>query len=272
MRLKDTPRSSEEEYEETMIDNIFSQIQVTIAAPNVDSPSSTPVKPRDITEIYARCNMSIIEPENFAEASKDKAWQKAMEIEMEMIEKNETWELVDRPSDKLVIGVKWVLDTIRTLIALAAQKGWKLYQLDVKFAFLNRAPRAWYEEINAYLISCGYVRSTSEATLYCKTKEDYGTLIVSIYVDDIVYTGSSEELIEDFKTEMMRRYEMTDLGLLYHFLGMAVIQTENCIFINQKKYALILLSKFSLKQWKPVSTPLVASEKLCKDDGSGTCR
>ncbi|BBN69600.1 BURP domain-containing protein [Prunus dulcis] len=288
-----------------MIDNISSQIQVTTAAPNVDSPSdspsSTPVKLRDITEIYARCNMSIIEPENFAEASKDKAWQKAMEIEMEMIEKNETWELVDRPSDKPVIGVKWVyktklnldgsiqkhkarlvvkgyaqkpgidfnetfapvarLDTIRTLIALAAQKGWKLYQLDVKSAFLNgvlkeevyvdqpdgfvttnyedkvyklkkalyglkQAPRAWYEEINAYLISCGYVRSTSEATLYCKTKEDSGTLIVSIYVDDIVYTGSSEELIEDFKTEMMRRYEMTDLGLLYHFLGMAVIQTK----------------------------------------------
>ncbi|KAI5340825.1 hypothetical protein L3X38_020099 [Prunus dulcis] len=125
--------------------------------------SSTPVKLRDITEIYPRCNRGIIEPENFTEASKDKAWQKAMEIEMEMIEKNETWELVDRPSDKPVIGVKWVyktklnldgsiqkhkarlvvkgyaqkpgidfnetfapvarLDTIRTLIALAAQKG-----------------------------------------------------------------------------------------------------------------------------------------------------
>ncbi|BBH01896.1 BURP domain-containing protein [Prunus dulcis] len=266
-----------------------------------------------------------------------------MEIEIEMIEKNETWELVDRPSDKPIIGVKWVyktklnldgsiqkhkarlvvkgyaqkpginfnetfasvarLDTIKTLIALAAQKGWKLYQLDVKFAFLNgvlkeevyvdqsdgfvvpnyedkvyklkkalyglkQSPRAWYEEINAYLISCGYVRSTSEATLYCKTKEDSGTLIVSIYVDDIVYTGSSGELIAEFKSEMTRRYEMTDLGLLYHFVGMAVIQTKSCIFINQKKYALTLLNRFGLKQCKPVSTPLVASEKLCKDDGS----
>ncbi|KAI5314494.1 hypothetical protein L3X38_043670 [Prunus dulcis] len=67
--------SSEEEHEETMID-ISSPPQVTTAATNVtspsDSPSSTPVKLRDITEIYARCNMSIIEPENFAEASKDK--------------------------------------------------------------------------------------------------------------------------------------------------------------------------------------------------------
>ncbi|CAL2271029.1 unnamed protein product [Prunus armeniaca] len=81
-----------------------------------------------------------------------------------------------------------------TLIDLAAQKGWKLYQLDVKYAFLNgvlkeevyvdqpdgfvvthyedkvyklkkalyglkQAPRAWYEEINAYLISCGYAEA-----------------------------------------------------------------------------------------------------------------
>ncbi|CAL2255491.1 unnamed protein product [Prunus armeniaca] len=262
MRFEDTSRSSEEEYEETMIDNISSPVQVTTDATNANSPgnspSSTPVKLRDITEIYARCNMSIIEPENFAEASKDKAWQKAMKIamkiNMEMIEKNETWELVDRPSDKPIISVKWVyktklnldgsiqkhkarlvvkgyaqkpgidfnetfapvprLDTIRTLIALAAQKGWKLYQLDVKFAFKNgvlkeevyvdqpdgfvithyedKAPRARYEEINSYLISCGYVRSTS----------------------------SNGELIAEFKIEMIR------------------------------------------------STPLVTSEKLCKDDGS----
>ncbi|CAL2258196.1 unnamed protein product [Prunus armeniaca] len=353
MNLEDNHRSTEEEYEATasstpatQLENISSSVELITYVSNTDSsdesPSSTLVKLRDITEIYARCNMSIIEPENFAEASKDKAWQKAMEIEMEMIEKNETWELVDRPSDKPVIGVKCIyktklnldgsiqkhkarlvvkgyaqkpgidfnetfapvarLDTIRTLIALAAQKGWKLYQLDVKSAFLNgvlkeevyvdqsdgfvttnyedkvyklkkalyglkQATRAWYEEINAYLVSCGYVRSTSDAILYCKTKKDSGTLIVSIYVDDIVYIGSSEELIAKFKTEMMRRYEMTDLGLLYHFLGMAVIQTESCIFINQKKYALTLLNKFGLKQCKPVSTPLVASEKLCKDDG-----
>ena len=97
--------------------------------------------------------------------------------EIEMIEKKNTWELVDRPKDREVIGVKWVyktklnsdgsiqkykarllakgfkqklgidyyetyapvarLETIRTIIALAAQKKWKLYQLDVKSAFLN---------------------------------------------------------------------------------------------------------------------------------------
>ncbi|BBN67325.1 transposable element gene [Prunus dulcis] len=60
------------------------------------------------TEIYERCNICIIEPETFEEAVKDAAWQKAMEAELEMIEKNETWELVKRPSDKPIVGVKWI--------------------------------------------------------------------------------------------------------------------------------------------------------------------
>ncbi|KAI5350573.1 hypothetical protein L3X38_003464 [Prunus dulcis] len=67
---------------------------------------------------------------------------------------------------------------------------------------------------------------------------------------------------------MMRKYEMTNLGLLYHFLRMVVIQTEHRIFISRKKYALTLLNKFGLHQCKPVSIPLVTSEKLCKNDGS----
>ncbi|BBH05186.1 multidrug resistance-associated protein 9 [Prunus dulcis] len=302
----------------------------------------TPLRYKSLTEIYESCNICIIEPESFEEAVKDAAWQKAMEAELEMIEKNETWELVKRPSDKPIVGVKWIfkvklnldgsvqknkarlvakgytqkpgidfnetfapvarLDTVRTLIALAAQKRWKLFQLDVKSAFLNgvlqeevyvdqppgfvvqdkedrvyrlkkalyglkQAPRAWYEEINSYFTAAGFQKSPSEATLYVKAAES-GILIVSLYVDDIIYTGSSEELVMSFKTEMMKRYEMTDLGLLHHFLGLGVIQAEPYIFLHQKKYARTLLDKFGLKDCKAVSTPLAMNEKLSKEDGS----
>jgi hypothetical protein len=307
------------------------------------SPSSTPVKLKTLQDIYARCHMCIIEPENYQEAFGDKAWQKAMKEELEVIEKNNTWELVERPIDKPVIGVKWVyktklhldgsvqklkahlvakgyaqksgidynetfgpvarLDTIRTLIALAAQKGWKLFQLDVKSAFLNgvlkeevyveqpegfevknaghkvyklkkalyglrQAPRAWYSEIDAYLSMCKFKRSTSEATLYTRSDMEGNLIIVSIYVDDIVYTGSSERLLSEFKREMMQRYEMSDLGLLHHFLGMGILQTDQGVFIHQSKYAKSLLNKFGLDDCKPVSIPLATREKLKKVDGS----
>ena len=66
------------------------------------------MKYKSLTEIYERCNICIIEPETFEEAIKDAAWQKAMETELEMIEKNETWELIKRPSDKPIVGVKWI--------------------------------------------------------------------------------------------------------------------------------------------------------------------
>ncbi|XP_020413022.1 uncharacterized protein LOC109947444 [Prunus persica] len=75
-------------------------------------------------------------------------------------------------------------------------------------------------------------------------------------------------MIEEFKNDMMRHYEMTDLGLLYHFLGMGVVQTEKYIFLHQKKYAMKVIEKFGLKGCKSVATPLVANERLCKEDGS----
>ena len=109
----------------------------------------------------------------------------------------------------------------------------------------------------------------SEATLYTMTKGEKDMLIVSIYVDDIIYTGSSQEMLNEFKKDTKEKYEMTDLGLLHHFLGMGVIQTDLRIFIHQRKYASSLLNKFGLNDCKPVSTPLVATEKLIKDDGSG---
>jgi hypothetical protein len=50
----------------------------------------------------------MIEPTCFEEASKDEFWNKAMDEELDQIEKNDTWELVPRPKDKNMIGTKWV--------------------------------------------------------------------------------------------------------------------------------------------------------------------
>jgi len=146
--------------------------------------------------------------------------------------------------------------------------GHKVYKLKKALYGLKQAPRAWYSEIDAYLSICKFKRSTSEATLYTRSDLEGNLIIVSIYVDDIVYTGSSERLLSEFKREMMQRYEMSDLGLLHHFLGMEILQTDQGVFIHQGKYAKSLLSKFGLDDCKPVSIPLATGEKLKKVDES----
>ena len=50
----------------------------------------------------------MMEPKNFEEASEDEDWVKAMNEELDHIEKNNTWELVPRLADKNVIGSKWL--------------------------------------------------------------------------------------------------------------------------------------------------------------------
>ncbi|KAM2064683.1 hypothetical protein ACFXTI_027680 [Malus domestica] len=75
------------------------------------TPSSTLMKLRSLEDIYARCHMCIIEIENYHEAADNTAWQDVMNAEIEMIEKNDTWELVERLANKPIIAVKWVFKT-----------------------------------------------------------------------------------------------------------------------------------------------------------------
>jgi len=119
----------------------------------------------------------------------------------------------------------------------------KVYLLQKALYRLKQAPRAWYNRINDHLLNLGFVKSLSEATLYIRLKDD-DILIMSLYVDDLLITGSNELQIKEFKQEMMCVFEMTDLGLMTYFLGMEVRQSKNEVFIYQKKYAKKILKKF----------------------------
>ena len=74
---------------------------------------------------------------------------------------------------------------------------------------LKQAPRAWYNKLDSYLISLGFSRSWNEVTLYVK-KEENETLIILVYVDDLLVTGSCKRLVETFKLDMFLRFEMSD--------------------------------------------------------------
>ena len=147
------------------------------------------------------------------------------------------------------------LDTIRLLFALTTQNGWATHHMDVKSAFLNgyleeeifveepegfvvqereekvyrlnktlyglkQAPRSWYNRIDEHLVNLGFVKSPSEFTFYVK-KVDNNILVVSFYVDDLFVTESHNELIDKFKERMKDAFEMTDLGKMAFFLGIA---------------------------------------------------
>lgn len=146
---------------------------------NTSEDDSPPRRTRQLSDIYSNCSFALLvaDPITYEDAAKCVEWQVAMADEMEAINRNETWSLVDKPENKKIIGLKWIfktkykasgeilkhkarivakgytqqlgidvdevfapvarMETIRFLFALAAQKGWMLFHLDVKSAFLN---------------------------------------------------------------------------------------------------------------------------------------
>ncbi|XP_052172111.1 uncharacterized mitochondrial protein AtMg00810-like [Diospyros lotus] len=107
----------------------------------------------------------------------------------------------------------------------------------------------------------------NEPTLYVKKEGKNDLIIVCLYVDDIIYPSSSSSLVDEFKSQMMNEFEMSDMGLLHYFLGLEVHQAEDGIFLSQRKYVRDLLSKFSMVNCKPPATPMNINEKLQHEDG-----
>ena len=75
-------------------------------------------------------------------------------------------------------------------------------------------------------------------------------------------------MISNFKSDMMMKYEMSDLGIMHYFLGIEIVQSVEGIFITQKNYAKAILEKLKMLGCKSVATPLVINEKFQKEDGS----
>ena len=146
------------------------------------------------------------------------------------------------------------METIRLLISQAAQYKWTIYQMDMKSAFLNGLleevvyanqpfTRAWNTRIDAYFKKNIFVQCPYEDALYVKEKQG-NLLLGALYVDDLIFMGNNEDVIEDFKKVMTQEFEMTDLGLMRFFLGIEVKQDKSGIFISQKTYANSILKKF----------------------------
>lgn len=60
----------------------------------------------------------------------------------------------------------------------------------------------------------GFQRSITEYTLYMKFEKNEGILLLCVYVDDLIYMGSSLHMVKKFKEDMTKNFEMNDLGLM----------------------------------------------------------
>jgi hypothetical protein len=143
----------------------------------------------------------------------------------------------------------------------------KILKLKKALYGLKQEPRVWYNIIDSYFNEQGFRRSKSEPTLYIKTQGNSNTLIVSLYVDDLIYMGNNKEMIQEFKKDMIKTFKMINLGLMHYFLGIEISQENEEIFISQKKYTESLLKKFQMTRRKAIATPFVTNEKLQKEDG-----
>ena len=82
----------------------------------------------------------------------------------------------------------------------------------------------------------------------------------------MLVTGSKVELLQRFKDEMERIFEMTDLGVMKYFLGMELLQSSDGVFICQQKYISDIINRFEMQDYKPVSTPISIGVKLGKGE------
>nr|XP_016438698.1 PREDICTED: uncharacterized mitochondrial protein AtMg00810-like [Nicotiana tabacum] len=128
--------------------------------------------------------------------------------------------------------------TIRTIISIAAAKGWLLSQMD----------------------NC-YKQCSFDHSLF--TKHQGGEIvIILVYIDDLMITGSSPNLVNNAKKVLHSKFKVKNLGKLRYFLGIEISRSKKGILLNQRKYALELISKVGLSGAKPVATPIELNQKL----------
>jgi len=191
------------------------------------------------------------------------------------------------------------LKSIRIILSIACHLRFKLYQMDVKSAFLNgvlqeevyveqpkgfqdphhphhvyklkkalyglkQALWAWYEHLTTYLLAKEFTRGQANRTLFIRNQGTH-KLIAQIDVDDIIFGATLDSLAHEFSEEMKQEFEMSMIGELNYFLGLQVKQTAEGIFISQSKYAKDLVKWFGLDGKSRARTPMSTSVKISSD-------
>ena len=128
---------------------------------------------------------------------------------------------------------------------------------------LKQAPRAWFQRFSSFLLKLGFFCSRVDTSLFVFTKKD--DLIYLLYVDDIILTGNNPALINRFISQLHSEFAVKDLGPLSYFLGLEVSYIPDGFFLSQVKYATDILARAQLLDSKPVTTPMIVSQRLSSE-------
>jgi hypothetical protein len=199
------------------------------------------------------------------------------------IDYEETFSLVVKPT------------TIRLLFSLAVSRDWAIWQIDIQNAFLHgfldevymkqppcftdsthpdyigkldkslyglkQAPRAWFSRLSKKLIDLGFSPSKADVSLFILNKGGLQIYIL-IYVDDIIIISSSSSTVDNLLSQLRADFAIKDLGRLAYFLGIECHHTSHGLILCQHKYIQDLLTRTNMITSKPVSTPMLPTEKL----------
>nr|XP_034924377.1 uncharacterized mitochondrial protein AtMg00810-like [Populus alba] len=160
--------------------------------------------------------------------------------------------------------------TIRMIITIALVQKWPIRQLDVKNAFLHGLISE-----DLYMQQPPGMADSQQPTYVCKLQRalyglkqapHYGSLILLLYVDDMLLTGSTPSLVSNFIMVLSSEFAMKDLGPIHHFLGMEITPTTSGLHLSQSHYALTILERSNMVDCKPMSTPLEAKTKISSNN------
>ena len=155
------------------------------------------------------------------------------------------------------------MTTVRTILAIAASQSWRLHQMDMKNVFLHgdlqeeiymklpsgmttssphdvcklrrsmyglkQAPNAWFEKFRSTFLFFSFTQSQYDSSLFLHTS---GIVILLVYVDDIIITGTDCGLITKLQQLLHATFHMKDLGQLTYFLGLEVHYLSHGLFVN----------------------------------------